>query len=120
MTLLGLSDDTEVAVILAFVALVPPFMVAVFGFLVHAFVIGRRDGEVAHTQHVGEDGAPRYANRLALASKLPPDHWYVVLMATSALEVADIDRSMAPADLPGRFGDSCRRLPGRAPTRLAV
>ena len=38
----------EVAVILAFLALVPPFMVAVLGFLVHAFVIGRRDGEVAH------------------------------------------------------------------------
>lgn len=37
---------TEVAVILAFFGLVPPFVIAFLGSFVHSFVIARRDPEV--------------------------------------------------------------------------
>jgi hypothetical protein len=37
---------TEVAVILAFVGLVPPFVIAFVGSFVHSLVIARRDGDV--------------------------------------------------------------------------
>ncbi len=41
---------TEVAVILAFVGLVPPFVIAFLGSFVHSFVVARRDPEVTLLQ----------------------------------------------------------------------
>ena len=37
----------EIAAVIAFVVLVPPFVFAFLGSFVHAFVIARRDGKVA-------------------------------------------------------------------------
>lgn len=61
------------------------------------------------------------ASRLGLASRLPADHWYMVLMGTSALEVADIDRSMAPSDIGTQVPDlPPDRAEGLRETRLKV